>query len=124
MILLDSNIVIYAAQPEFNQLREWLRDHSFAVSQLSRFEVLGYHRIAADVLTWFTAFFNSVKIFPISNNIIEAAIPLRKTYKMSLGDSVIAATALNHKLELCTNNDKDFKSMENLRIIDIKKYIA
>jgi predicted nucleic acid-binding protein len=43
---------------------------------------------------------------------------------MSLGDSVIAATALNHKLELCTNNDKDFKSMENLRIIDIKKYIA
>lgn len=123
MILLDSNVIIYAAQPEFNQLRKWLRNQSFAVSQLSRLEVLGYHRITDDELAWFAAFFNSVRIFPISNKVIEAAIPLRKTYKMSLGDSVISATALNHNLELCTNNKRDFKPIEGLRMTDIKKYI-
>lgn len=123
MILLDSNIVIYAAQPAHGTLREWLRNQTISVSQLSRLEVLGYHRITDDELAWFTAFFNSVKIFPISNKVIDAAIPLRKTYKMSLGDSVIAATALAHNLVLCTNNEKDFKPIKNLLMVNIKKFI-
>jgi predicted nucleic acid-binding protein len=124
MVLLDSNIVIYAAKPEFAKLREWLQDQRFAVSQLSRLEVLGYHRIVDDELAWFTAFFNMIRIFPISNIIIEAAIHLRKTNKMSIGDSVIAATAVIHNLELCTNNVRDFKSIENLRLVNIKNYIS
>jgi len=39
---------------------------------------------------------------------------------MSLGDSVIAATAMKYNLDLCTNNQKDFQPVENLRMINIK----
>jgi predicted nucleic acid-binding protein len=42
---------------------------------------------------------------------------------MSLGDSVIAATALVHELELCTNNQKDFETVENLQMTDVGKYL-
>lgn len=123
MILLDSNIVIYAAEPGYKKLREWLRSRSISISELTKLEVLGYHRITDDKFKWFASFFDSIESIPISADIIEAAIPLRRLYKMSLGDSVIAATALTRNLELCTNNQKDFQPVEKLRIIDIKKYI-
>lgn len=45
MFLLDSNIIIYAAQPAYNELRSWFGEQPFAVSQLSRLEVMGYHLI-------------------------------------------------------------------------------
>jgi toxin FitB len=41
-VLLDSNIIIYSAQPEHSQLRELVARHSPAVSALSYLEVLGY----------------------------------------------------------------------------------
>lgn len=122
MILLDSNIVIYAAEPEYKKLRKWLRSQSIFISDLTKLEVLGYHRITDDEFIWFAGFFDSIQSFPISTDIIEVAIPLRRSYKMSLGDSIIAATALEHNLELCTNNRKDFQNVDNLKIVDTGKY--
>jgi predicted nucleic acid-binding protein len=123
MILLDSNIVIYAAEPQYKKLREWLRSRSIAISELTKLEVLGYHRITEDEFEWFSGFFDNIESIPISTDIIESAIPLRRSYKMSLGDSVIAASALYHNLDLCTNNQKDFERVENLQMIDIRKYL-
>jgi len=42
---------------------------------------------------------------------------------MSLGDSVIAATALTRNLELCTNNQKDFQYVEKVQLTDTKNLI-
>lgn len=122
MILLDSNIVIYAAEPEYKKLRKWLQSQFLFISDLTKLEVLGYHRITDDQFIWFTGFFDSIQSFPISNDIIEVAIPLRRSYKMSLGDSIIAATALEHNLELCTNNRNDFQNVDNLKMVDTGKY--
>ena len=44
-MLLDSNIIIYAAQPENSALRQFMVEHSSAVSALSYIEVLGYHKL-------------------------------------------------------------------------------
>ena len=123
MILLDSNIIIYATGPEYKKLREWLRRKPIVISDLTKLEVLGYHLITDDEFAWFTGFFDRIRSISISAEIIEAAIPLRRSYKMSLGDSVIAATALVHGLELCTNNQKDFESVENLSLIDKEKFL-
>jgi hypothetical protein len=43
-MLLDSNIIIYASQPEYPLLRQFIAEQSPAVSALSYVEVLGYHR--------------------------------------------------------------------------------
>lgn len=123
MILLDSNIIIYAAQPSYSELRNWLRQQSFAVSELSRLEVLGYHRLSDNELQYFSSFFANCRLIEISRGIIDTAISLRRRFRMSLGDAVIAATALEENMELCTNNQKDFKEVENLKLSDISQFI-
>lgn len=44
-MLLDSNIIIYAAQPEYDWLQEFVAEHEPPVSALSYVETLGYHRL-------------------------------------------------------------------------------
>ncbi len=45
MMLIDSNIIIYAAQPEHNRLRQWIAETAPAVSAVSYVEVLGYSQL-------------------------------------------------------------------------------
>lgn len=42
MMLADSNIIIYAAQPEHADLRQFIAEHSPVVSAVSYVEVLGF----------------------------------------------------------------------------------
>ena len=44
-MLLDSNIIIYAAQPKYSELRRFIAEHTPAVSAVSYVEVLGYHHL-------------------------------------------------------------------------------
>lgn len=44
-MLLDSNVIIYAARPEHGALRSFIAAHAPAVSAESYVEVLGYHRL-------------------------------------------------------------------------------
>jgi toxin FitB len=46
-MLLDSNIIIYAALPEYGVLQDFIEKHAPAVSAISRVEVLGYHLLTA-----------------------------------------------------------------------------
>ena len=46
--LLDSNILIYAAQPEHAFLDEWLEAPDTTLSAISITEVLGYEGITSD----------------------------------------------------------------------------
>jgi hypothetical protein len=44
-MLIDSNIIIYAAKPEHPDLRRLIAEQAPAVSAVSVVEVLGYHRL-------------------------------------------------------------------------------
>ena len=59
----------------------------------------------------------SVEI-PLDDEIIVQAISLRRLKKMSLGDSIIAATALEYGVPLVTRNDFDFKHIDGLVLIN------
>ncbi len=50
--------------------------------------------------------------------VILRAIALRQEKKMSLGDAVIAATALVHGLTLVTRNVDDFRHIADLKILN------
>ena len=45
MMLLDSNIIIYAAQPQHEALRQFIAVHAPSVSLIGHVEVLGYHKL-------------------------------------------------------------------------------
>ena len=118
MKLLDSNIVIYSAAPENEWLRKWLEIKDYAISQISKVEVLGYHLLAAAERRDLGAFLEASLIVPLSDSIADRAIALRQQRKIGLADSLIAATALEGDWELITRNVNDFDWIEGLRWIN------
>lgn len=117
-MILDSNIIIYSALPESERLREFICEHSPNVSSISRLEVLGYPDIEDEDRAYFDGFFAVATIIPLGTEIIDGAIALRRKRRMSLGDALIAATALEHRLALVTRNTKDFKWIDSLTLIN------
>lgn len=118
IVILDSNIIIYTGLREHSQLRNWLKSKRLFVSAISQLEVLGYHKLVSKDRRYFETFFKQCELVPIHHEIINAAISFRQQKKMSVGDSIIAATALYHKLPLISANIKDFKHLESLELID------
>lgn len=81
MTLIDSNIIIYAAQPQYSNLRLFIAENAPAVSAVSYVEVLGYPRLTLEERQYFEAFFASATILSISDGVIHEAIRLRQTEK-------------------------------------------
>ncbi|WP_366078947.1 type II toxin-antitoxin system VapC family toxin [Thermococcus sp.] len=55
-------------------------------------------------------------VIPLTDEIADVAIELRRKVSIKLPDAVIAATALLHNLTLVTRNVKDFEKVKGLRI--------
>lgn len=118
MMLLDSNIVIYAAQPENAFIRDMMLDRSVSVSVITKLGVLGYHRLTSAEQDMFQGVFDVIHQIPVTPPIIELAIALRHQRKMGLADSLIAATALKQAVPLLTRNISDFAWIQNLDVIN------
>lgn len=124
-MLLDSNIIIYSVQPEYQIILEFLssKEDNISISIVSKIEVLGYHDLSDFVKENLQLFFSEIPIINLSDEIAEIAIQLRQKKKMTLGDSIIAATAIHKNIPLLTNNIKDFKHIENLELIALDDVI-
>ena len=108
-MLLDSNIIIYSFQPEYKKLRKFVSNREIFCSAISCVETLGYHKLSDDEKYYLQRFFNTVSVLPVTHDIISTAVEIRQQRKMSLGDVIIAATALEHRQTLVTCNVKDFE---------------
>lgn len=117
-MLLDSNIIIYSAIEEQQPLRAFIKNISPAASEISRVEVLGYSKLSAVTQEFFVELFETFRLYSISEEVVDKAIELRQSRQISLGDSIIAATALVHDLELLTHNTKDFTWIPGLTVSD------
>ncbi len=117
-MLLDSNIIIYSARREHAELRHFLNENLYSVSAVSRIEVLGYHLLAGGQREYLEKFFDAARILTISDSVITQAVHLRQIRRMSVGDAIVAGTALTHQLELVTRNVRDFSWIEGLSLIN------
>lgn len=115
-MLLDSNIIIYSAQSENAQLRELIAEYAPAVSALSYLEVLGYHLLKEEQRQYFEEFFQVAQVLPISEDVLNQAVILRQQKRMTLGDAIIAGTALVYGLTLITRNTDDFRWITQARL--------
>jgi len=118
MILIDSNLIIYAVQAEYKNLREWIITNDPVYSIISRVEVLGFARIQSIEKQVITELLNSLEIIYHNPACYELAIALKQQRKMSLGDALIAATCIEHHKTLATRNTADFDWIENMRVIN------
>lgn len=117
-MLIDSNIIIYASQQEHGDLRKFIAEHSPSVSAVSYVEVLGFHRLNEQDRAFLETFFSSATVLPITQAVLDKAVGLRQTRKMSLGDSLVAATCLIYSLALVTRNIDDFKWITELHLLN------
>jgi len=117
-MLIDSNIIIYAAQDEQQAIRDFIVEHSPAVPVVSYIEVLGYHRLTQQARHHFEEFFAAARILPITQEVVEEAVRLRQAKKMTLGDALIAETGIANNLTLVTRNTKDFDWIAGLRLLN------
>ena len=115
-MLIDSNIVIYAALPERQELRRFIAAHAPSVSVVSFVAVLGYHRLTDQDRRYFEDFFVAAPVLQLSTEILDRATELRQQRSIKLGDALIGATALVYELQLVTANTDDFDWIPDLKI--------
>ncbi|MEG4498161.1 type II toxin-antitoxin system VapC family toxin [Microcoleus sp. F10-C6] len=117
-MLLDSDIIIYASQPENSQIRHFIGENDIVVSAISYVEVLGYHGLNEEYRLYFEEFFGVVEVIPISNAVLDRAVLLRQIRIMTLAEAIIAATALVYGRTLVTRNVGDFRWIAEITLIN------
>ena len=117
-MLLDSNIIIFAAQAEHATLRQFIADRTPAVSVISYIETLGYHRLSEEERQFLEQFFQATEVLPLSDAVAQWAIRLRQRRRMTLGDAIVAGTAVEHRRVLVTHNTDDFRWISEIKLLD------
>jgi predicted nucleic acid-binding protein len=80
--------------------------------------MLGWFEASQEQINKLLPFINNAIIYPLSEPVILQTIELRRKHKIKTPDSIIAATALVNKLILISHNNKDFKAIQGLDLID------
>ena len=63
-------------------------------------------------------FINDSLVLNITTDVVTHCVSIRKGKKIKIPDAIIAATALAYNYTLITNNEKDFASINGLKIIN------
>ncbi|HKU18644.1 MAG TPA: type II toxin-antitoxin system VapC family toxin [Candidatus Saccharimonadales bacterium] len=113
MILLDANIFIYLTNGSIRA--EALHD-DVAFASVTKVEALGYNQITVAEQSYLEALFAECEQLDLDESIIQRAIRLRQQVRLTLGDAIIAATAIENDCELWTANAEDFICVEGLRL--------
>ncbi len=116
MVLLDTNIFIYLANETLQ--RQLVQNIDIMFASISKIEALGYGQITAIEKDYLEQLFAECQQCDLSEPIIGLAIKLRLRKKMSLGDAIVAATALENDSELWTANMDDLAGIDNMRLFN------
>lgn len=87
------------------------------VSIVTKIEVLGFNT-TPDAYKILADFFEDALVLPLSDEVVQKTIELRKSHKIKLPDAIIAATALAYNLTLVTRNTADFQKVTGLDCVD------
>lgn len=117
---LDSNILIYHLKKDLKvtgRLEEWLLGgEPLFISAITRIEVLAAPILQEDEEKQILLLLEQFFLIPVDTQITDSAARIRRIYRLKLGDSIIAATALILHSTLVTRNVRDFKPIKELRV--------
>lgn len=124
-MLIDSNIIILASKLQHVELLSKLKSNEskIIVSIITKIEVLGYHQLNQVQKKFLENFFHAITVSPISEEIADLAISIRQKRPVSLADALIAATAIFLKLDLLTENTKDYRGIQELNLLSIDDFL-
>ena len=120
--LIDTNILILYLNGEGDtRTRERIEiicSHSFTISIISKMEFLGFRGFSDNDFVLAKSFIDNARIIPISSEIVETTIDMRRNGSIKLPDAIIAATALCENSILITHNPSDFNRISGLIVED------
>ena len=120
--LIDTNIAIYfldgVLPPATLPFIQSVLGKECNLSIITKIELLGWSFPNPLKATETTSFVNNSVIFPLSDEVAQKTISIRKLHKIKLPDAIIAATALVYDITLVSRNDKDFASIPFLKYIN------
>lgn len=120
MYFFDTNAIIYYFKgiQKVTVIFKLLEDSNKAVnlSVITKIELLSFNN--ENEIKNIDKLLSNSQIFSLNDEVVEQTIKIRKKYKLKLPDAIIAATALINNLILVTHNEKDFKKIKGLKIID------
>ena len=120
-MVCDTNILIYAGEPGDVLCSPFVESLDALIASVTRIEVLGFPgfgHLAPERQARLHEIVATTVEAPLDDEIIRRAIILRQKKKMSLGDSIIAATALEFEVPLVTRNTGDFQHIAGLQLIN------
>ena len=95
-----------------------MAEHVPSVSVISYIATLGDHRLGVVEQQFLERFFQATEVLPVSDAVVQWAIRLWQRRRMTLGDAIIAATAVEHGRVLVTHNMEDFLWISELKLFD------
>ena len=113
-MIVDSNLIVLASKHEHVAIRDWFMATPLSASAISRVEAMGYREMTEQERLILTGIFARLHVIAITDTVLDEAIRLKQTKKMSLGDSIVAGTAILDGGELATRNLKDFQNITGL----------
>jgi tRNA(fMet)-specific endonuclease VapC len=125
MILCDTNILIefYKANPTVIQALQLIGYANIAVSVITKAELFYGARDKQELAT-IKHHLSACYCYELNDSISTHFIKMMSRYslshKVSIPDMLIAATAINHDLELYTLNIKDFKFIPEINLYPIE----
>ena len=120
MFTLDTNILIYYAAGD-EHVASFLRDNGnkiFYIPTIVIAEFLSHPLMDERTQALFRLFLSQTTAIGLDTALAERAAIIRRVHKLKLADAVIAATALFTGSTLITRNEKDFRKVLGLGIIN------
>ncbi len=100
-VVLDTNTAMYFLG---GKLAQPLPDDDYIVSVITQIELLSYPLLSPDEERQVLEFLTTVVVIELTAEIRDAAIQLRRDYRLKLPDAIIAGTAMSRGVVLLTND--------------------
>ncbi|MCK9632144.1 MAG: type II toxin-antitoxin system VapC family toxin [Methanoregula sp.] len=118
--LFDTNILIYyfadtLPVQEIPRIEHILKE-SFNISIITKIEFFGFEKYSQDEFSRELEFIGHATVIPLTDEIADSVIDIRRKTRIQIPDAVIAATCLTEDLTLITRNEKDFRDIAGLDI--------
>ncbi|HLD20668.1 MAG TPA: PIN domain-containing protein [Patescibacteria group bacterium] len=120
MIVLDTNVVILYINDDATIVswinRQRAMGESFSVSTITVVELLGFPKIIPQEVLMIELWLKRVLVVDVDLSVAREAARIRRELKLTMSDSVIAATAVLLKSPVATR-DVVFKKIRDISVI-------
>jgi predicted nucleic acid-binding protein len=120
---LDTNAIIYYLKDDsavVTLVRAVLSgDLPLYVSAVTEAELFGFPSLTNQEATQIDELLRTLAVISLDSRLARAGGQIRRTYKLGIADSIIAATAMFTGATLVTHNVRDFRKVRHLSVVAV-----